>query len=66
MSARVLSVGLIGGGYAGELHLAALRSLPGVRVAAVADPDEAARHRIAGRGSGLATVADYRALLAEP
>ncbi len=63
MSARPLSVGIIGCGYAGGLHLAALRSLPEARVTAVADADEAARRRIAERGGGLATFADYRALL---
>lgn len=66
MSAPPLSVGLIGCGYAAEIHLAALRGLPCVRVAAVADVDEAARRRIAARGDGATAFVDYQALLAEP
>jgi predicted dehydrogenase len=62
----VLSVGVIGCGYAAEIHVDALRSLPQVNVAAVADIDESARRAIAARGGGVKAFADYRALLNEP
>jgi myo-inositol 2-dehydrogenase/D-chiro-inositol 1-dehydrogenase len=66
VSASSLSIGLIGCGYAAEIHLAALRALPQARVVAVADIDESARQRIAERGGGLKAFADYRALLDHP
>ena len=66
MSASSLSIGLIGCGYAAEIHLDALRSLPHAKVVAVADIDESARRRIAERGGGLPAFADYRALLDQP
>ncbi len=63
MSSSPLSIGLIGCGYAAEIHLDALRAVPQARVVAVADIDESARRAIAQRGGGLQTFADYRALL---
>lgn len=66
MSTSSLSIGLIGCGYAAELHLDALRNLPHARVVAVADIDEGARQAIAQRGGGLQTFADYRTLLEQP
>jgi predicted dehydrogenase len=61
-----LAVGLIGCGYAAEIHLAALRTLPDARVVAIADIDESARRAIAAHDGALQTFADYRALLEHP
>ncbi len=60
------SIGFIGCGYAAEIHLDALRSVPHAKVVAVADIDERARRAIAKRGGGLETYDDYRALLDNP
>ena len=61
-----LSIGLIGCGYAAEIHLDALRDLPHAKVVAVADIEESARRAIAQRGGGLPMFDDYRALLDQP
>jgi predicted dehydrogenase len=61
-----LSVGLIGCGYAAEIHLDALRALPQAKVVAVADIDESARRAIAARNGALHAFTDYRALLEHP
>jgi len=66
MSGSYVSIGLIGCGYAAEIHLAALCSLARARVVAVADIDASARCRLAERGGGLQAFADYRDLLNRP
>lgn len=59
-----LRYGLIGAGMMGQEHVRNIALLDGVRVAAVADPDEAMRgasRDLAGRG--CAAFSDYRELL---
>jgi hypothetical protein len=64
-SQRSLRLGLAGLGRFGQLHAAVLAQLPGVELAAVADPDAAAlartreRHRVEhGYGDALELIAD--------
>lgn len=42
-----MRVGVVGVGHFGRLHAAALRDLPGARLAALCEPDEARRHAAA-------------------
>ena len=65
--APVISVGFVGCGRATTaLHLPALRTVPGVTVAALADVDPAAFVRASALVPGARTFADYRALLELP
>ena len=62
---RVAVVGLNG---RGKSHLGSLRALPGVRVAALCDPDtavlESAKRSLGASGASVATYVDLRELLA--
>jgi UDP-N-acetylglucosamine 3-dehydrogenase len=64
VGARELHVGLIGLGSMGRNHLRVLGGLPGVRLAAVADPDVAAL-AAATAGSGAQTFAEPMLMLSE-
>ena len=64
IGARELRVGLIGLGSMGRNHLRVLRELPGVRLAAIADPDAAALVA-AATSSGASSFAEPMAMLAE-
>ena len=57
-------VAVVGAGYLGRFHAQKYAALDGVQLVAVADPDEAARERVA-REAACAAVADYRQLLGE-
>src|ERR1051326_728627 len=63
---QAVRVGLVGAGYVSEFHARALRSLPFVEIAGVADPDQsraealAAKFKIPRIFSSLATMADAR------
>jgi predicted dehydrogenase len=62
-----LRVGLLGcGQIARGVHLPVLRALPGVRVVALAEPDDASRAAAASTVPDAATFSDYRELLASP
>ena len=62
---RTLRYGLIGCGMMGVEHLLNLRLVPGVEVAAVADPFERSRKWARDTAPGAAIYEDYRKLLAE-
>src|SRR5689334_15348178 len=49
MSSAGLRVGIVGAGHISAFHLAALERVPGVRVAAIADPDESRATAVASR-----------------
>jgi myo-inositol 2-dehydrogenase / D-chiro-inositol 1-dehydrogenase len=56
--------GLIGAGMMGREHLRNLQLIPGSRVTALSDPNEASRAESArSAGNGVAVFADHRALL---
>jgi len=57
-------VAVVGAGYLGRFHAQKYAALDGVELVAVADPDDAARERVA-REAGCGAVADYRQLLGE-
>lgn len=59
---ETLRIGFVGAGGIAERHLGVLEGLGGVRVAAVADPDEARARRLAERAGGRA-YAERRAML---
>lgn len=60
-----LRYGLIGAGMMGQEHIRSVALLDGVRVAAVADPDDAMRAASAAlAGPGCAVYSDHRDLLA--
>jgi predicted dehydrogenase len=62
-----LGVGIIGCGRAtAELHLPALRRLPGVRVAALCDADASRLDQVGSRCPGAARYAQARDLVADP
>ena len=62
-----LRVGLLGcGRIARVFHLPILAGLPGVKLAAVADPDPAARARAGAGAPGAVVVADWREVVADP
>ncbi|MEO6525187.1 MAG: Gfo/Idh/MocA family oxidoreductase [Gemmatimonadaceae bacterium] len=62
-----LRVGLLGcGQIARGVHLPVLRALEGVRVVALAEPDDASRAAAASIAPEAATFSDYRDLLASP
>jgi myo-inositol 2-dehydrogenase / D-chiro-inositol 1-dehydrogenase len=63
MIGSALSVGLIGCGYAAEVHAVALRSVRRARITAIADIDDAARESWAARVGPVQAFADYRQLL---
>ena len=46
---RAFRFGLIGAGVAAEIHVAAMRTVPGVQVVAVADADPERARAFAGR-----------------
>jgi len=60
----VIRVGILGAGFMGEVHAAAWRSVPGVRVAGIATLDPAARPWL--RGFDGRVVTDPRVLIAAP
>jgi predicted dehydrogenase/nucleoside-diphosphate-sugar epimerase len=61
----VRRVGLVGAGFIARAHVEALRRTPGVRLAAVIDPQEsAARGLAAAAGSGVAVFTSVAAALA--
>jgi predicted dehydrogenase len=59
---RVLRAGVIGAGVFGTHHATKYKSLPGVRLAAIADPSAKARADVAARHD-VPVVADWRELL---
>lgn len=64
---RCLRIGMVGGGRATRtLHLPALQAVPGVEVAALADPDQEALHHVSKHFKVQQCVADYRVLLEDP
>ena len=58
---RSMNFGIIGYGYAGQQHAAALASIEGVTLCAIAEVDERKRARASAQ-----TYADYRVLLENP
>ena len=58
---RSMNFGIIGYGYAGQQHAAALASIEGVALCAIADVDERKRARASAQ-----TYGDYRVLLENP
>ena len=56
-------VGLVGAGYIARVHLDALRTLAGVRVTAVVDPQPAAASRLASAAGGAAAFASLEEAL---
>lgn len=62
---RTIRVGILGCGVIAPTHLAAYEAVPGVRVAAIADPDAAAREKLGQRYAGRPWKAfgDYRELV---
>jgi predicted dehydrogenase len=62
---RKIGVGLVGcGQLAQTAHLDILTSLPGVRLAAIAEPDDDRRAAATARSPGIQALPDYRDLLA--
>ncbi len=62
-----IQLGIIGCGHiVRQVHLRALRNLPGVRVMALADTDESARTQASAMVPGAKVLADYHDLLAQP
>jgi predicted dehydrogenase len=57
--------GVIGAGFIGGIHLAALKAA-GLRVGAVADPSPAALEKASGLAPGARLYSDWRELLADP
>jgi predicted dehydrogenase len=64
-SEQPIRLAIIGTGYRAWAHLAILKSLPGFRVVALADPTPENLDRAATMAPGAATYNDYRKLLAE-
>jgi predicted dehydrogenase len=64
-SAQEPVFGVIGAGFIGSIHLAALRAA-GLRVAAIADPFPAALEKAGSLAPEARRYADYRDLLADP
>ncbi len=65
--ATSLNLGLIGAGRIGNVHATSVAyRIPGAQISVVADIDEAAARRCAGRVNIPRTVTDYRALLDDP
>lgn len=63
-----IRLGIVGtGAFTRGSHLPVIGSLPGIRVSALCDPDEASRSQAAALvGSGVKTCSDYRNLVALP
>ena len=61
-----IGVGIVGLGWPGEQHAAALHALPGTRLAAACDLGAERRAAFADRFSPTTLYADYAALLADP
>src|SRR5262245_5503952 len=59
-----LTVGILGAGYFGEQHARAIAAVPGLRLAAVSDCEEALARRLADRYGGAAG-SDWRQLVAD-
>ncbi len=64
-SEQPIRLAIIGTGFRAWAHLAILKSLPGFRVVALADPTPDNLDHAATLAPGAATYADYRKLLAE-
>lgn len=59
-----IRIGIVGGGRATTmLHLPALSSVPGANIVGIAESDQEARQRLAGRLPQIPCVGDYRVLL---
>ena len=63
MTKPSLRIGLIGCGHWGKNYLRVLHELPGVEVAGVADPSEAARNRVTAAYPGTPVYPDHLSLL---
>lgn len=64
-SSRPLRVGLAGVGLFGQLHAGVLADLPGVELAALADPDQGNLARVADRHGVVARYGDALELIAD-
>jgi nucleoside-diphosphate-sugar epimerase/predicted dehydrogenase len=64
MTSRTLQIGFVGAGYIADWHARALRSLPGLHLAAICDRDVSRAQTLASRFAVSSTHADLSSMLA--